>query len=90
MQNKESVVTPWEVKGEIDYDALIRQFGVEPLSQDLLDRLKKQAGYLHVLLRRKMFFAHRELGEWMDSYERASRLSSIPVGGHRATPIWAT
>jgi len=70
MQNKESVVTPWEVKGEIDYDALIRQFGVEPLSQDLLDRLKKQAGYLHVLLRRKMFFAHRELGEWMDSYER--------------------
>jgi tryptophanyl-tRNA synthetase len=70
MQNKESILTPWEVKGEIDYDALIQQFGVEPLGQDLLDRLEKRAGYLHVLLRRRMFFAHRELGDWMDSYEK--------------------
>ena len=70
MQNGESVVTPWEVRGDVDYDALIRQFGVEPLGQDLLDRLEKQAGYLHVLLRREMFFAHREFGDWMNSYEK--------------------
>src|SRR5512136_3002129 len=69
MQNGESVVTPWEVRGDVDYDALIRQFGVEPLGQDLLDRLEKQAGYLHVLLRRRMFFAHREFGDWINSYE---------------------
>jgi len=68
LQN-ESTVTPWEVKGEVDYEALIREFGVEPLNDELLERIKKHAGYLHVLLRRRMFFAHRELGDWISSYE---------------------
>jgi len=69
MQNSESVVTPWEVRGEIDYDDLIRQFGVEPLTEDLIAKLERHAGFRHILLRRGMFFAHREFGEWMNSYE---------------------
>ena len=42
MQNSGSIVTPWEVKGEVDYDELIRQFGVEPLTDDLIGRLKSR------------------------------------------------
>jgi tryptophanyl-tRNA synthetase len=70
MEKGDSTVTPWEVKGEVDYDALIEQFGVEPLDDELLERLKKQAGYLHILLRRRMFFAHRELSDWISSYDK--------------------
>ncbi|HRR54969.1 MAG TPA: hypothetical protein P5290_06460, partial [Candidatus Methanomethylicus sp.] len=69
MQNSESIVTPWEVRGEIDYDELIRQFGVEPLTEDLIAKLEGYAGFRHILLRRGMFFAHREFGDWMKSYE---------------------
>jgi len=70
MEKGESIVTPWEVKGEVDYEQLIKQFGVEPLNDELLERLRKQAGYLHILLRRRMFFAHRELGDWITSFEK--------------------
>jgi tryptophanyl-tRNA synthetase len=73
MSNNEFKVTPWEVKGEIDYEELLKQFGVEPLNDKLLERLKKYAGSLHVLLRRKVFYAHREFGDWMESYERGIR-----------------
>jgi tryptophanyl-tRNA synthetase len=70
MQNSGPKVTPWEVRGEVDYEQLIKEFGVEPLNEALINRIQRHAGYLHVLLRRNVFFAHREFGEWMDSYER--------------------
>jgi tryptophanyl-tRNA synthetase len=74
MSNNEFKVTPWEVKGEVDYDELLKQFGVEPLSEELLEKLKRHAGSLHVLLRRKVFYAHREFGDWMDSYEKGVKV----------------
>ena len=42
--NEEMVVTPWEVSGKIDYEKLTREFGTEPLTPELLDRLKKHTG----------------------------------------------
>ncbi|MCQ5376447.1 MAG: tryptophan--tRNA ligase [Candidatus Methanomethylicia archaeon] len=75
MQNSGAVVTPWEVKGEVDYDELIRQFGVEPLDRLMIERLGRHAGGLHVLLRRGMFFSHREFGDWMKSYEEGVRVA---------------
>jgi len=73
MQNSGSIVTPWEVKGDVNYDDLIKQFGVEPLTDDILERLRKQAGYLPTLITRKMFFSHREFGDWMESYDKGIR-----------------
>lgn len=70
MQNNEPKVTPWEVRGEVDYEGLIKEFGVEPLSEDLIKKIERHAGSLHVLLRRGVFFAHREFGEWIESYEK--------------------
>ena len=60
----EFTVTPWEVKGEIDYDKLIKQFGVEKISEDNLAKIKKHAGEVHFMLRRKVFFCHRDLN-WL-------------------------
>lgn len=49
-------VTPYEVKGKIDYDKLITKFGVKHLTP----KLKAELGDHH-LLRRDIFFAHRDL-----------------------------
>jgi tryptophanyl-tRNA synthetase len=64
------VVTPWEVKGEIDYDKLIKDFGVKRISPELMSRLEKHAGGLHMLLRRGLFFAHRDLDWILTEYEK--------------------
>ncbi|MFQ5762879.1 MAG: tryptophan--tRNA ligase [Candidatus Bathyarchaeia archaeon] len=71
----EMEVTPWKVSGAIDYDKLIRQFGTQPLTDDLLERLKKHAGGLHVQLRRRMFFSHRDLDWLLDVYEVGQRFT---------------
>ena len=57
----EMVVTPWEVSGDIDYARLIKEFGTEPLTDSLVRRIEKEAGESHFMLRRKVFFSHREL-----------------------------
>ena len=72
---KESVkssVTPWEVKGNINYDKLIDEFGVEKLNTLLLDRIKKHTKDVHFMLRRKVFFAHRDLNWVLDEYEKGN------------------
>lgn len=66
------VVTPWKVSGQIDYDKLIQRFGTVPITEKLLNRLKKHAGNLHLLLRRKFFFSHRDLDWILDEYERGN------------------
>jgi len=66
------VVTPWEVRGEIDYDKLIKQFGISPIDENLLARIKKHTKELHFMLRRKIFFAHRDLDWLLDEYEKGN------------------
>ncbi|MCY0883987.1 MAG: tryptophan--tRNA ligase, partial [Acidianus infernus] len=34
-------VTPWEVKGKVDYDKLIVQFGTQKITPELKERIKK-------------------------------------------------
>ncbi|CAK9011482.1 unnamed protein product [Durusdinium trenchii] len=63
----EMVVDPWSVKGKIDYEKLIRDFGSTKISDDLLERIRKitvgsgRVSDLHCWLRRNIFFSHREL-----------------------------
>ena len=65
---EEFVVTPWEVRGRVDYDKLINIFGTQPITRELLDRIEGLAGELHVLLRRGVFFSHRDLDLVLDDY----------------------
>ena len=65
------VVTPWEVKGKVDYERLIREFGTQPLTTQLLEKLEKHTGKLHLQLERKIFFSHRDLDTVLTSTIKA-------------------
>ncbi len=67
------VVTPWTVSGKIDYSRLIEEFGTQPLTADLLERIEKHAGELHLQLRRGLFFSHRDLDWVLDLYEAGKK-----------------
>ncbi|MEM4412040.1 MAG: tryptophan--tRNA ligase, partial [Thermofilum sp.] len=62
-------LTPWEAKGRIDYDKLIEEFGVERLEDRHFEILQELAGELHPLLRRRFFFAHRDLDHVLADYQ---------------------
>jgi len=63
-----AVVTPWEVTGDVDYDALIKEFGTKPLADFLKDKIVEIAGKDHMFLRRGLFFSHRDLDLYIKSY----------------------
>jgi tryptophanyl-tRNA synthetase len=86
MNKKIMRVTPWEVSGEIDYGKLIKKFGVQRIDSELMDRIRKYTGKVHFMLRRGIFFAHRDLDWIIDQYEKGNkfflytgRASSGPV-----------
>jgi tryptophanyl-tRNA synthetase len=69
-EKNEMVVTPWEVRGKVDYERLIREFGTQPLTMELIQKIAKYTGELHIQLRRGLFFSHRDLDVVLDLYEK--------------------
>jgi tryptophanyl-tRNA synthetase len=74
-EKKEMVVTPWEVSGEIDYEKLIEQFGVQPMTTNIAERIANHAGFMHTQLRRGIYISHRDTDWWLNEYEEGN-----PVG----------
>ncbi|MFW9779410.1 MAG: tryptophan--tRNA ligase [Candidatus Heimdallarchaeota archaeon] len=71
--NEDFVVTPWDVRGRVDYDKLVQQFGTELIDEALLARFKKHVrGDLHFMLRRAIFFTHRDMNWIFDEYEKGN------------------
>ncbi|KAJ1900106.1 tryptophan--tRNA ligase [Coemansia sp. S17] len=75
----EQNVTPWTVEGAevngvkqaIDYDRLIEQFGTRRIDEEMLERFTRVTGHApHLLLRRGIFFSHRDLGAILDRHEQ--------------------
>jgi tryptophanyl-tRNA synthetase len=66
------IVTPWEVSGEIDYDQIVKEFGIEPIDEKLLFYIKEIAKDLHPFLTRKIFFAHRDFKWILDEYRNGN------------------
>jgi tryptophanyl-tRNA synthetase len=60
MEN-EGKITPWEVEGKVNYEEIVKEFGLKEINEEILEKIKSFTGDLHVLLRRKYFFAHRDL-----------------------------
>lgn len=67
-ESHEQKVTPWDVEGEvvdgvskgIDYEKLMKQFGCQPLTTEMIERMERLTGKkAHVLIRRGMFYCHR-------------------------------
>ena len=73
MSADDFIVTPWHVEGEIDYDKLIKQFGTQKLTSDILNKIKKIAGEDHFMLRRGIFFSHREMSRILEDYEKGKK-----------------
>jgi len=71
------VVNPWEVKGDIDYNKLIKQFGTTPISDFISTKLKD----CHPLLRRGIYFSHRDFDKWLKAYEDGKKVSVITGRG---------
>lgn len=62
-------VTPWKVEGSVDYARLIKKFGTQEITDELLEKLKSFTGELHPLLGHKFFFSHRDLDWILNKYE---------------------
>jgi tryptophanyl-tRNA synthetase len=73
MAKEQFVVTPWEVSGKVDYEKLIKEFGTEPITNDILARIKKHTKELHFMLRRKIFFSHRDMNWLLNEYEKGNK-----------------
>lgn len=69
---EKAVVTPWEVRGNVDYDKLLKEFGVSRIDDSLKNKLEKRTGKLHHMLRRNIFFAHRDLAFALDQHEKGN------------------
>jgi len=69
---EEFKVTPWEVTGDIDYDALQRSFGTTPIDDALIARLERY-GDVHPMIRRGIFYTHRDLVQILDGYDKGNK-----------------
>lgn len=64
-------MNPWEVTGIVDYDKLIVKYGSKAISAELIERFERVTGHkAHHLLRRGVFFSHRELDQILDLHEQ--------------------
>lgn len=59
-------VTPWEVKGNIDYEKIIKKFGVEPMPS-----LPKE--FDNILFRRGIIFAQRDFSRIIDAIKNKKK-----------------
>ncbi|KAK3094144.1 hypothetical protein FSP39_024707 [Pinctada imbricata] len=71
----EDIVTPWEVESAsekgVDYDKLINNFGSKRIDEALLERIAKVTKKpVHHMLRRGIFFSHRDLETILDLHEK--------------------
>jgi len=66
-------VDPYEVQGKINYDRLIKEFGIKKIGKKLLDRIEKITGEIHPYLKREIFFAHRDLEKLLDAYDKGKK-----------------
>lgn len=64
---KEFSITPWKVEGDINYQELIKKFGLQPL-EDLPEIFKKNQ-----LFRRKIIFAHRDFGRIVSAVQNKKK-----------------
>jgi len=70
---EKQIVTPWDTKcgnKGFNYDRLIIKFGCSSITDELLIRFEKVTGHKpHLWMRRKIFFAHRQLNKILDDHE---------------------
>ncbi|MEM0075834.1 MAG: tryptophan--tRNA ligase [Conexivisphaerales archaeon] len=66
-------VTPWSVSGVVDYDKLIKDFGTQPITPDLKERLLYLAGERHHSIERGIYYSHRDLDAVLNDFEKGNK-----------------
>ena len=79
MSADEFIVTPWHVEGDIDYDKLIEKFGTEKISPELREKIKNLTKEDHFMLRRGIFFSHREMNRILDFMKKELNWSFLDI-----------
>lgn len=64
---KEFSVTPWSVSGAVHYTKLIKEFGIQSI-EPVIKELEKQTKETHFMLRRGVFFAQRDLADFLKAH----------------------
>lgn len=77
MKEEKFIVTPWETRGEVDYNKLVKQFGTELISEEIYKKLSKS----HPLLRRKIYFSHRDFDKWLAAHSHGKKVSVLTGRG---------
>jgi len=68
--NSDHIVTPSVVKGRVNYMKLVEEFGTDLIDDDLISRFRSVTGKEpHPWIKRGIFFSHRGLHDFLDSYE---------------------
>lgn len=81
--DEESSVTPYAVKGNADYDELLDQFGADRLTDEQIAGFPKP---VHPLVRRKIFYAERDLNPFLTA-ANAGDPHSIVTGRGPSGPM---
>ena len=72
---EQQTVTPWEVKGYINYKKLTEQFGCDTIDGDLIKRFEEVTNVkAHTWLRRGLFFSNKDLNLILDDYEKGRQV----------------
>lgn len=74
---KEFSVTPWQVSEDIDYEKLLTKFGTSKIP----DSVKKQLAKSHPLLRRGIYFSHRDFDLWLKDASSGKKVSILTGRG---------
>jgi len=77
VKKEKMVVTPYEVKGDIDYEKLVKNFGTNLIN----DKISKKLEKTHPLLKRGIYFSHRDFDKWLDNHSKKKRVSVITGRG---------
>jgi tryptophanyl-tRNA synthetase len=72
-----ATVTPWEVEGNVDYEKLIKEFGTQEIPSSIYKKLSKA----HPLLRRGVYFSHRDFDKWLTAAESGKKVSILTGRG---------
>lgn len=73
MSADDFIITPWKVQGNIDYNKLIKRFGTEKIDDTILQQIEKITGENHFMLRRGIFFSHRDMNNILKEYEKGNK-----------------
>jgi len=75
-----TTVTPWEVEGKVDYNKLMKDFGTNEIPSAIYKKLSKA----HPLLRRGVYFSHRDFDKWLTAAESGKKVSILTGRGPSA------